>query len=742
MRKRRGQAEIIGAVFFVLIAFIALFSIYEVETGFVSTMNTENELLQQQQLSLSEKLVQLQSIRAQYAQSNVSSLSALPYTPSSPPFIYLLDGAGLVPGKTQNLYLNLSIPLSFTQSNIELNGISNDPNQIYLYVYALSNLGIYNLVESYAVPPLSSFDLSIPITSNYIINHEVRLLINSNYPAIVTTSPKSNIYYANVIISNGQSLSTPAPFQQNITITSSNPIWQYINTSNIYFGQNVDFMLNGQVLPSWLESYSSSSATWWISLPNGIAAQSSITVTMDLYPKNTNLFSQYTGKVGEAPQLSSSYGKYDDGANVFNFYDNFAGTNLNPKWTVFDNNNGVGSVSVNNGLTIKPTTTNGYYIGVYSSIKSITSTGMILETLVKPNGKPSNGYNDYSTFLGYGTTTNSIAPAYGYSGNFWGARNTYSFIALWQGNYYGLYYLTYTPDSATQGTIYQTSFSWFSNGNLYASDTSGASMSAIDTTYGISSATQIVISANGATNGKTQYIVYWVRIRAAPPNDIMPTVTFGTPAKSGVTNQVQYLPVQLSNYTFYKISNLGSLSLLNTNITTYYPNGTSYYLFSTPFNNKNSYLFTFNNVLPSSTNLSLTIDLYNSQTTADNVLISGFGGTYTALIAKNNDTRYTIPITTRAVSGGSLNIRVSGNQTTGVKEVIVQAITPNVIVENVGPYPVQIIRIWSFSNPPIYQNVNIIVQPGQEVNLSKYFTKGSTQIEVVTSTGNMFTFYD
>jgi len=46
-------------------------------------------------------------------------------------------------------------------------------------------------------------------------------------------------------------------------------------------------------------------------------------------------FLSASGPTGEAPQLSPTYGQYDDGNLVFNFYDNFAGTSLNPnKWVV------------------------------------------------------------------------------------------------------------------------------------------------------------------------------------------------------------------------------------------------------------------------------------------------------------------------------------------------------------------------------------------------------------------------
>ncbi|MCL4399466.1 DUF2341 domain-containing protein, partial [Candidatus Parvarchaeota archaeon] len=86
---------------------------------------------------------------------------------------------------------------------------------------------------------------------------------------------------------------------------------------------------NGTIIPSWLENYTSSHAIWWVKL----ASYGSQTIFMDFAPASTNLFN--TLNDGEAPQLSSSYGEYDDGANVFNFYSDFKGTALDTtKWSV------------------------------------------------------------------------------------------------------------------------------------------------------------------------------------------------------------------------------------------------------------------------------------------------------------------------------------------------------------------------------------------------------------------------
>ena len=89
------------------------------------------------------------------------------------------------------------------------------------------------------------------------------------------------------------------------------------------------------LIPSWLESGNSNTASntvYWLDLPSVTPASGGTqTIYMGFSSTSTNLMSS-TGYVGEAPQLSPSYGLYDNGAQVFTFYDNFAGTTLSAQW--------------------------------------------------------------------------------------------------------------------------------------------------------------------------------------------------------------------------------------------------------------------------------------------------------------------------------------------------------------------------------------------------------------------------
>jgi hypothetical protein len=132
--------------------------------------------------------------------------------------------------------------------------------------------------------------------------------------------------YVPVTITNTQPVATPANFQQ---VVYFNPTQSSAYTVNgaVDLG-NVRFYLAGQELYSWCESgcsnSTSSNAVFWVDLPSGIGASSSVTLNMYFL---TNTI-EYDGNfAGEAPQLSSSYAKYDNGAKIFSYY------NVNPTST-------------------------------------------------------------------------------------------------------------------------------------------------------------------------------------------------------------------------------------------------------------------------------------------------------------------------------------------------------------------------------------------------------------------------
>jgi len=129
--------------------------------------------------------------------------------------------------------------------------------------------------------------------------------------------PYSNlIYQQKIIIFNNQNVSTPNPYQQEITLNET----EY-NGSLIYNGNFANFEFtyeNGSVIPSWIQENNSNNLIIWLKL-DSINAFSSITIYLDIFSKDFNMLGN---GIGEAPGLTSIYGEYDNGNSVFTVYIN------------------------------------------------------------------------------------------------------------------------------------------------------------------------------------------------------------------------------------------------------------------------------------------------------------------------------------------------------------------------------------------------------------------------------------
>ena len=323
-------------------------------------------------------------------------------------------------------------------------------------------------------------------------------IVTGKIQAPGTAIPSATNSYLSIPITNNQNVATPAPFQQLVQINLVN--YSQLSgvasdLSNIYFssdeaGQNK--------LYSWRETPASltSTQTWWVLLPNGIPASGTITIYLQV-SSSTALDGVYTG---EAPQLSSTYGQYDNGAKVFTNYWNFAGTSVPSSWTTS------GTITINNGLSI-----------------SGSSTPSQIETT--------------STF---GT---SVLDWYGYAtvptgGGYWINMGWYSSTSTPQGNGwftyggqsdYGYGYVTssdtitviYTNVSAGQNYVFSIANDG-TNAHYYLN------YAVESTTYAIQDATNSIGFRNGSgssSGGGSTVFVQWVRVRTYPPNGVMPSVS-------------------------------------------------------------------------------------------------------------------------------------------------------------------------------------------------------------------------
>jgi len=301
-----------------------------------------------------------------------------------------------------------------------------------------------------------------------------------------------------IILKNTQSVDTPSPFQQMLQLEASeiNSVLPKSTPQVASDFHNIRFKYNYNYIPAWLESISNGVATIWVKLPVSIPANSSITIDMEVDPL-LNFDGNYWG---EAPQLSPIYGEYDDGASVFNNYWNFAGTSLPSGW-------GGSGYTINNGVTIG--SAGGDYVATTSS-----AYGLNANYILDYYGTFPNNPNDQNAWFGY-TTYN------GYT----------NFVAFDENTYYNASDPIY-PYSQISGTgqlpivgalpAPQTGvFSVY-----FASTTSGGYFFNYASRGNYSSYPTVQLSIGGYNHGGQIAIgpFSWVRIRAYPPNGVMPTV--------------------------------------------------------------------------------------------------------------------------------------------------------------------------------------------------------------------------
>ena len=318
---------------------------------------------------------------------------------------------------------------------------------------------------------------------------------------------QSSFNYMPVNITNpNPTLSTPSPFQQMVAFDpSAYKTYESPNLQNIFF-----FYANGTIIPSWLEdnnSYTSTNSLYWIKLP-AITPGNTMTVYMGFAPKGINVLN--SASTGEAPQLPcgsiptsacSSYAEYDDGASVFNFYDNFAGTTLSSKWT-----EGGQSYTINNGLTLE-SGLNGY-------VQTLSSFGSdVLEFYGK-------------MYLNGGTTSGFCYAGVGYVPS--GIEGWYTGLVSAGCPSSSQAFDTNTGSSpvttVTSQSVWGVAYSGSSEATSYLYNNYLQLASRSDTRTNYPEPFGFFIQANSGWG----FFAQWARVRAYPPNGVMPSVTFGT----------------------------------------------------------------------------------------------------------------------------------------------------------------------------------------------------------------------
>jgi len=348
--------------------------------------------------------------------------------------------------------------------------------------------------------------------------------------------PPNILNQAPITIYNNQSAATTNPYQQKLLINES--LYSgYITYSGSL--ANFEFSYaNNTIIPSWIEQNNSGILSIWLNLTS-IPANSNLTIYIDFASLTTNLLSNSgTTGIGEAPELSSTYAQYDNGASVFNFYDNFEGTTLSSVWTVPSGS----TYSVNNGFIGTPNNyTSVYNPNIQETSSIIAEWGLNMSSTTYPNSPSQFQLNRY--------TGNSNMHFLGASGNDTLANNG----AVTTKNIFSTGIQTF--GIWNDGTT----VTWYYEGNSYTDTVATA-----ETDY----------LALGWAYGGQSYnfpIEYWVFTRAYPPNGVMLSVSYVAVSSYTVTFNESGLPsgsswnITLSNNVYSTNTTLINVTLSNGN---------------------------------------------------------------------------------------------------------------------------------------------------------------------------------
>ena len=371
--------------------------------------------------------------------------------------------------------------------------------------------------------------------------------------SVTIPSPASAFYFVPVTLTNGQSSPTANPLQVMVSWNPSTySSYEGTNLGNVRFCS--DSACNSPLF-AWLESCtpscsaSATSASAWVKLTSSIGANGgTLTIYLAFFAKGTSFDGGYWG---EAPNLSGTYGQYDNGANVFTGY--YRGDSTTG-WTV------AGTA----GSTVSAPTGSAPSFGT-RAFYAYSANGYYLDTNA-----------------GYSTTGNYIIQYYTYTtglGNLFFSASSAGFGTMSRldsrggTDYAGFaeaaswtsWYCPQTTTALLASTWYQWSIV-ISGGGSQVGDyystsfglgTLGTEINALGSTYtdGCGGGSE-TYSPQGSYIGLlgdalgSSYITYWngVLIRAYPPNGVMPTSTFGSLTSAPYTYVASaYIPITLTN---------------------------------------------------------------------------------------------------------------------------------------------------------------------------------------------------
>jgi FlaG/FlaF family flagellin (archaellin) len=214
-----------------------------------------------------------------------------------------------------DIYNNGNIPINVNNSQIGFT--DNNASAIYIN----GNNVVCN--NGNIISPGSNSLCHITNAFCYYSNTDYMETINfvyngTGYVFSISNNNFNLVYFPNsyqLTLYNNQSIPTPSPFQQDIAICNGNPNlpsnFSYVNNRALFSqidtnGQNVMFFNpnNKQIFYSWYEGQFNYNLVtcyvWKVELPNGIPANSNVTIYINIGPFYANYYSQYYPYVSKA----------------------------------------------------------------------------------------------------------------------------------------------------------------------------------------------------------------------------------------------------------------------------------------------------------------------------------------------------------------------------------------------------------------------------------------------------------
>ena len=389
---------------------------------------------------------------------------------------------------------NLNIGLNNTEiQNVTINNYAYHNIHSDWFNVTMTAYGNYTILFPYYV----AYNGDINNTAEVYLAHNTTVLFNiPNITLRITTlDPNASL-----------------TFQQMIHLNRT--VFPFINKafSNIAFFYN-----NGTPIYAWLESVISNNATLWLKLNGSINR----TINIKVYGPTANEMSS-KGYYGEAPQLSATYGEYDNGANVFIQYGG-------KSWSDFTFSNGTWD------------TTNGYL----EQTDTLSSANNGAVAVIENTSYPNNGEYIIEQAFSYSVNADARVGIVAVLTPEAGGGPGYRFMGMNSGN--GAGFLSFLNDGVAwvssgsyQGSVGTPYFMSITNaGGIWSgqlrsgySSTGSLLTSMPATSYTVANgggktSGYVGISASYQGTSDNPIAVQWFRLRAYPPNGVMPFQSYG-----------------------------------------------------------------------------------------------------------------------------------------------------------------------------------------------------------------------